>query len=247
MHPVMANANSSFFTQRPSARFIVPHAPLGERWLLVVHTALTAAFPIIRRRGFDLRNSAENTITNELENVLMNDLLNRGIVEGFDKQFFGRVTRGSEVENYNGEKISKKPDLLFHLQRENVLWDRRQDAIFAECKPVDRDHSLSRNYCAVGTDRAGVERFVIGDYAWAMHEAMIIGYVRDGFRIDPHLVDCLAEPKRHKSLGSPTKPISIFSSREGPQPLHRTRHDRRFKWSGTGPLCTSILAHPLWP
>ncbi|MGP8200299.1 MAG: hypothetical protein ACLQU4_12440 [Limisphaerales bacterium] len=141
--------------------------------MLVAHAAVAAAFIIIRKQGFDLRNAGENAITNQLEGVLRNDLLNRGTVEGFDRRFFGPVTRGSEVENYNGEKISKKPDLVFHLQRENALWDQRQDAIFAECKPVDRDHSLSANYCAVGTDRVGVERFVIGDYAWAIHIAPI--------------------------------------------------------------------------
>jgi len=43
---------------------------------------------------------------------------------------------------------------------------------------------------------------------------MMIGYVRDGFRIDPHLVDSLADPKRHKSLGSPTRPASILSGCE---------------------------------
>jgi len=242
----MPDADSSFFTRRPAARFIVPHAPLGERWLLIVHAAVAAAFPIIRKRGFDLKNAGENAITNKLEDVLMNDLLNRGTVEGFDRLFFGPVSRGSEVENYTGEKISKKPDLVFHLQRENALWDRRQDAIFAECKPVDRTHSLSTNYCAIGTDRVGVERFVIGDYAWAMHEAMMICYVRDDFRIDPHLVDTLADSKRHKSLGSPTKPKSVLSSSEGAESLHETRHERLFRWKETGQLATSITIYHSW-
>ncbi len=242
----MPDADSSFFTQRPAARFIVPHAPLGERWFLVVHAAVTAAFPIIRHRGLDVRNAGENTITNELENVLMNDILNRGIVEGFDKQFFGPVTRGSEVENYNGEKIGMKPDLLFHLQRESVLWDRRQDAIFAECKPVDRGHSLTQNYCAVGTDRAGVQRFVIGDYAWAMREAMMIGYVRDGIRIDPHLVDSLADSERHQLLGSPTRPTCVFSGCGGAEPLHRTCHERLFTWKETGEPATAIAIYHSW-
>jgi hypothetical protein len=117
---------------------------------------LTAAFVIIRGRGFDLRNAGENAITNKLEDVLMNDILNLGTVDGFDRQFFGPVTRGSEVENYDGKKISKKPDLVFHLQRENAVWDRRQDAIFAECKPVDKSHPLSGHYCAVDKDCTGI-------------------------------------------------------------------------------------------
>jgi hypothetical protein len=242
----MPGADSSFFTRRPAARFAIPHDPLGERWLLVTHAAVTVAFHIIRKRGFDLRNAGENAITNKLEDVLRNDLLNRGSVGGFDRNFFSLVTRGSEVENYNGEKISKKPDLVFHLQRENALWDLRQDALIAECKPVDRDHSLSANYCGVGTDRVGVERFVIGDYAWAMHEAMMIGYVRDGFQIHPHLAKSLADPQRHKSLGDPTVPEPVPSGCEGKEALYRTRHLRRFPWKETGQSATPIMLYHSW-
>jgi hypothetical protein len=241
----MAGTNSNFFTRRPTTRFVVPHAALGERWLLVVHAAVTAAFTLIRRRGFDLRNAGENAITNKLEDVLRNDLLNRGTVEGFDRLFFGPVTRGSEVENYNGEKTSKKPDLIFHLQRENVLWDQRQDALFTECKPVDRAHSLAANYCAVGTDRAGVQRFVIGDYAWAMQEAMLIGYVRDAFKVHPHLAASLADPQRHKSLGSPTPPVSLLPHSEGAKSLYHTRHQRLFTWLN-GQAATEITLYHSW-
>ena len=241
----MGEITSNFFTQQPVARFVVPHAPLGERWLLVVHAAVTAAFVIVRQRGFDLRNAGENAITNELEGVLMNDLLNHGIVEGFDNLFFGPVTRGSEVENYNGKKISKKPDLVFHLHRENTLWDQRQDALFTECKPVDKDHSLATNYCAVGTDRVGVERFIIGDYAWAMQEAMLIGYVREAFGIHPHLAESLADPKRHKSLGSPTRPQPLSLKSDGNKPLYQTRHQRLFTWMN-GQAATEITLYHSW-
>lgn len=242
----MPDTDSNIFTRRPTARFTVPHAPLGERWLLVAHSAITAAFVIIRERGFDLRNAGENSITNKLEDILMNDLLNRGTVGGFDKTFFCRITRGSEVENFSGQKISKKPDLLFHLQRENSLWDMRQDALFAECKPVDRDHSLSANYCGVGTDRVGVERFVIGDYAWAMHEALMVGYVRDGFHIHPHLAECLADSARHKSLGEPSPPEPVLLGCEGTEPLHQTRHLRRFVWKENGQPATPISLYHSW-
>lgn len=241
----MAGADSSFFTQRPTTRFTMPHEPLGERWLLVVHAAVTAAFVIIREHGFDLRKAGENAITNKLEEVLRNDLLNRGTVEGFDKQFFGPVTRGSEVENYNGQKISKKPDLVFHLQRENILWDQRQDALFAECKPVDKDHSLNANYCAVGTDRTGIERFVIGDYAWAMEEAFMIGYVRDDFAVHPHLAAALQDKARRSKLGNPTSPVSIGLMIGGGDPpvLYQTIHQRSFIWRNGQPATPIAVGH----
>lgn len=243
---MMPRSGSNPFTQRSAERFTVPHAELDVRWLLVVHTAITEAFTRIRARGFDLRNAGENAITNELEDVLRNDLLNRRVVDGFDTDFFSVVTRGSEVENYNGEKISKKPDLVFHLRRENICWDQRQDALFAECKPVDRDHSLTTNYSAVGTDRVGVERFVIGDYAWAMQDALMIGYARDGFRIHPHLAESLADAKRHESLGSPTSPTPVPSSITGGEAFHQTFHQRRFIWRQNGRPATPITIYHSW-
>jgi len=243
---MIRSVSSNLFTQRSAERFTVPHAALDVRWLLVVHTAVTEAFTFIQARGFDLLNAGENAITNQIEDVLRNDLLNRHIVDGFDTNFFTVVTRGSEVENYNGEKISKKPDLVFHLRRENICWDQRQDALFAECKPVDRNHSLTANYCATGTDRVGVERFVIGDYAWAMQEALMIGYVRDGFRIHPHLADSLADPNRHEGLGSPTSPTPVPSSSRGGESLHQSVHQRRFIWKQTGLPATPITIYHSW-
>jgi hypothetical protein len=79
-----------------------------------------------------------------------------------------------------------------------------------------------------------------------MQEAMMIGYVRDGFRIDPHLVDSLADPKRHKSLGSPTRPVSIISGSESTEPLYQTRHERLFTWKETGKLATTIALYHSW-
>lgn len=245
----MRAANSSFFTQRSASRYVVPHTRLGERWMLVIHAAVTAAFQRLRGLDdFDLRAASENAVSNKLEEILRNDLMNSGTVEGFDKLFFGPVTRGSEIENFSGLKISKKPDLVFHLQRENSLWDLRQDAVFAECKPVDRAHSLATNYCATGTDRVGVERFVIGDYAWAMHEAFMIGFVRDNFLIHPHLAESLAVSQRHTLLGSPTVPTPILSSADTPQSerLHRTDHLRNFTWKENGEKATSIALYHSW-
>ena len=242
----MPATDFSFFTRRPAARFTVPHDPVDVRWLLLAHLAVTRAFEIIRAERYALSSALENDITIKLENVLNNQVLNRGEVEGFDKGFFGKVRR-VDIVNFDGTKKSKKPDLCFDLQRENRIdWDQLQDAIFAECKPVDKSHSLNAHYCAVGKDCTGIERFIIGDYAWAMNEAIMIGYVRDGFRINPHLVDSLADPKRHKSLGSPTRPVSISSGGDGTERLHQTRHKRLFPWKETGELATSITLYHSW-
>ena len=238
--------SSSFFTQAQQ-KFQVPHDPVGVRWILVVHGAITMAFSILRGRDYGLRTAEEDEITNELENVLRNELLRKDVQCSLDPDFFRDVTRGSEVENYSGEKINKKPDLVFHLQRENRLWDRRQDALFAECKPVDKNHRLASNYCAVDSNRSGIERFVIGNYAWAMEEALMIGYVRDQFKVHPDLENALGIEVKKEKLGNPTElvAIEVVTSNDEANTIYFTTHERSFLWRN-GKNATPITVFHSW-
>lgn len=239
--------SSSFFT-RPSLRHTVPHGRIGERLVLVAHLAITRAFELIREEKLPLASASENEITIKLENVLDNQVLNQGEVEGFDKNFFGKVRR-VEVVNFDGSKQSKKPDLCFDLQRENRIdWDQLQDALFAECKPVDKNHPLNGHYCAVNKDCSGIERFVIGDYAWAMEEALMIGYVRNGITIHPHLANSLKDKTRRSKLGNPTPLVSINESTCGDisSVLYRTTHQRSFIWTNNDQQATPIDLFHSW-
>lgn len=236
--------NPRFFT-RPTPRYKVPHDRIGVRWVLVTHLAITRAFEMIREEGFPLGEALENDITIKLENVLNNRVLNRGEVAGFDKGFFGKVRR-VEMVNFDGTKKSKKPDLCFDLQRENrVDWDQLQDALFAECKPVDKKHLLKDHYCAVGKDCTGIERFIIGDYAWAMEEALMIGYVRNGYLVHPHLAESLQDKTRNHRLGSPTPVEAIETRTRGGSAtvLYHTTHQRAFPWQTGGPATEIVIYH----
>jgi hypothetical protein len=239
---------SSFvFSRPPSARYQVPHERVSNRLLLAVHLAVSRAFEIVRADGFSLGSAVENQITEKLEDALENRVRNRGEVECFDSNWFAGVSRGSEVVNYNGEKISKKPDLVFKLRREHrIEWDQRQDAIFAECKPVDVKHKLKDHYCAIRKDCTGIERFIIGDYAWAMQEAFMIAYVRDGFQITRHLANALAIPSTRTGLGRPT-PLScvIEPASKDCQGLYLTTHQRLFSWPN-GSSATPIDLYHSW-
>ena len=62
-----------------------------------------------------------------------------------------------------------------------------QNGLFVECKPVDAAHPPGGDYCD-----AGLIRFVNGDYAWAMQESLMVGYVRDGRTIKSHLHPAIA-------------------------------------------------------
>ncbi len=233
-----------FFTQR-QAPIELPFPPVDVRYLLIVHACIARAFAMMRARGDDLAHTAENAITNELEQILRNDLADaRGDVY-LDPDFFVLVTRGSAVENHNAEKIGKQPDLVFHLRRPEVLGDKRQDALFAECKPIDNNHSLGGHYCAVGKSTSGVERFVVGDYAWAMQEALMVGYVRHGFAVEPHLTRALTAPAKRQGLGNPTKPTQVQSLCSDEPRLYRTRHERAFVWRN-GRKATPIEVYHSW-
>lgn len=189
----------------------------------------------------------ENDVTIKLEKVLNNKVLNRNEVEGFDKTFFGKVRR-VEVVNFDGTRKSKKPDLCFDLQRETrVDWDQLQDALFAECKPVDKKHPLNGHYCAVGKDCTGIERFVVGDYAWAMEQALMIGYVRDGLSVHPHLADALSNETRKAKLGSPTaiQAINTTTSTNLAAVIYHTTHHRNFQWHD-GRQATPIILYHSW-
>lgn len=237
---------SALVFSRPPPRYRVPHDRVGIRLIIAAHLAVTRAFEIIRQETKSLAVAQENQITELLEDVLENRIRNRGLVESFDTGSFGSVSRGSEVVNYNGTKISKKPDLIFKLRREHRAdWDQRQDALFAECKPVDKNHKLKDHYCAVAKDCTGIERFVIGDYAWAMEEALMIGYVRDGLQINPHLEKVLQDPIRRLGLGNPTMLETTVLSRPDGRAcdIHQTTHQRAFSWASGEPATPIILFH----
>ena len=202
---------------------------------------------MMRSDGFTFSSALENDVTEKLEDMLENRIRNRDEIEGFDSLFFGKVTRANEVVNFDGTKKSKKPDLVFALRRENRTdWDQRQDALFAECKPVDKKHKLSAHYCAVGTAYVGIERFIIGHYAWAMEEGLMIGYVQDGLTVLPHLADALIHPEIHKKLGSPECPAAVAENNlSSGKPLYHTRHQRLFCWQ-QGPKATPIDLYHSW-
>ena len=62
----------------------------------------------------------------------------------------------------------------------------------------------------------------------------MIAYVRDGFRIHPHLAASLSDATRHESLGSPTSPKPVSLSSRGEESLHLSVHQRLFIWKQNG-------------
>jgi len=82
---------------------------------------------------------------------------------------------------------------------------------------------------------------------WAMEEAFMIGYVRDGMRIVPDLAKALREPSRRIKLGEPDELVPVESSNppQGVHVLHRSRYLRLFSWKNGRPA-TPIDVYHSW-
>jgi len=152
-----------------------PHPPVRRAIFLTVEEAMRVAWERIHnepRKQFDPATAQEANFTAELHEVLRDELLEEESVPGFSKLIFQDVTR-PEVKNFDGKKVSKRPDMLVKLvDRGNVK--PTQDGIFVECKLMDASAESKRLYCD-----HGITRFTDGDYARAMTEAMMLAYSRE--------------------------------------------------------------------
>ena len=231
-----------FFVHAPDYR--LPHPQIPLRLILVAHLAFTKAFELLRAQppiGFALSTAKEDEITIEIYRVLEDWLLGTGAVAGFDRRRFRNV-RAPEIPNFDGTHPAKKPDLVaFLVEREHLSVRPSQDALFAECKPVDDAHPIGKHYCD-----GVIQRFVNGEYAWAMQEGMMIAYVRGGRTINTHLAPVLASENRQAALGSPRAP-AVVSAAIG-EPLQFTIHQRSFPWPGRqGKACEIQIFHSWHP
>lgn len=230
-----------FFVADPDYQLPHPHIPL--RLILVMHRALTRAFELLRSHppvALLLSTAKEDEITLELYRILEDRFLGAGVVAGFDRRRFRNLVRAPEVPNYDGTHPAKKPDLVaFLLKRDHLSVRSSQDALFAECKPVDGVHPIAKHYC-----EGGIQRFVNGDYGWAMQEGMMIAYVRGSRTINTHLAPVLASPNQQSALGAPCAPELVPTDVGSGEPLQFTLHQRLFSWPGRhGKACQIQIFH----
>ena len=215
----------------------LPHPAIDDAILVIAHDAICCAISLLRGSGFSVGTAHEDQITRQLHWILEDRLRQTGEVAGFDERVFRKVWRGPEVTNFNGNRPAKKPDLVFELVRDDSLVLSSQDALFVECKIVGNSHPVTTAYC-----NDGLSRFIDGDYAWAMQEGMMLGYVRHGFTLAANLSPVLAREPYHARLGRPS-PLQIVpksAAHQAAEALHITVHNRDFHWPhGQGP------AHPI--
>lgn len=157
------------------------------------------------------------------------------------------MSRQSQIANFDLTKLTKAPDLCFKLRigdKANYRGLSEYDALFVECKPVDATHAAGSRYCD-----DGLVRFVVGDYAWAMQEGMMIAYARDRRTITDHLIPAMTKADRSISLATEQLPQLLTAHKEevaGADRIHVSVHRRNFKWLDDKGPATNITLYHLW-
>lgn len=232
----------------PPDEYELPHPPIPLPEILLIRRVLLEAFAVLRACQYNLAGALEDQVTASLCNVIEDRLRQTGEVSGFSQRTYESVRRQGHFANYDSKKYSKAPDLCFRLRRYDheprpVL--SQHEALFIECKPVDDTHSAGSAYCD-----AGLCRFVEGDYAWAMEQAMMIGYARNGRTIATHLIPAMRETERVRALLTEQFPEPVTAAGAAAvvdaEAVHVSRHRREFPWPDGKGTATSITIFHLW-
>lgn len=113
----------------------------------------------------------EDKITNQLLKELRY-IRRNGDIASFSPEVFGMPTRDSKIESLDGQSIDQMPDItIYPTNPREIVTDETQDALFYECKVLDRSRNLNQYR------KDGIERYLDGRYAWAMSHASMIAYV----------------------------------------------------------------------
>ncbi|MDA8429213.1 MAG: hypothetical protein M0T70_08145 [Geobacteraceae bacterium] len=124
------------------------------------------------------------------------------------------------------------PDIFFDLKREKAPVLSDQDGLFVECKPVDSKHPVSSCYCQMG-----LIRFVNGDYAWAMQDALMVGYVTGHYSFEK------LESVLNKNDSANLK--TNYHSEIVPS-IYRSNHNRELELPESFGLACQISVTHLW-
>lgn len=222
----------------------LPHPPIPLAIFLIAEEAISIAWQRLKKVDaiqFDLNSATEDEITHELYEILYDEIFCKGIVDGFDEEHFLVVAREAKLRNFSGENLDKMPDLLIGVAGREQMFRRSQDWLYIECKPIDSNHSVGVHYGS-----KGISRFICGDYAWAIPNALMVGYANPSYTIDPKLTETLQRRKKEfEVITSPTIcPYSPASTDS--EPVYYTCHRRTFAYLETGQKAPPIELRHLW-
>ena len=235
---------SGLMTSGQATAFSAFPAKIPVFLLATVQNTLSAAWRILLQAveadEFSICGATEDEITERLH-LILGELHAAGddVVRGLSQ--FETSVREGNLRNFDGEHLDRQPDLTFrplrgHIQTGNTV----PTAIFIECKPIDSAHPVAGTYC-----RAGLSRFVEGDYAWAVDRAMMLAYVRNICTLPEGLSSCLANAGLAAAMNLRGH-LEVMSPTAAGDMVCQSRHDRTFCLPGGGEPVGLITVHHLW-
>jgi len=223
-----------FFTH--GIEYTLPHPQIPQRIVLILCKVIKRAWQLLSKMppsNFILQSANEDTITQVLVEIIENRLRKSGDVNGFNCALFGKVTRDQKIPNFDKKHRDKMPDIFFDLKRDKLPILSNQDGLFVECKPVDRGHPILSCYC-----QKGLIRFVNGDYAWAMQDALMVGYVKGNYSFGK-LASVLDGNKSAVLKTTNHSAVDEYA-------IYRSNHNREFEWPESRGLACPISVVHLW-
>ena len=225
-------ASAAFPAQIPVFLLVVVQNTLSTAWRILLEAVEAGEFSICA--------ATEDEITERLH-LILGELHATGddAVRGLSQ--FETSTREGNLRNFNGDHLDRQPDLTFrplrgHIQTRNTV----PTAIFIECKPIDSAHPVASTYC-----RAGLIRFVKGDYAWGVDRAMMLAYVRNICTLPDGLSSCLAKTGLAVEMNLQGDLETIQPTAAG-DAVCQSKHDRNFFLTGASKPVGLITVHHLW-
>ncbi|WP_146022012.1 MULTISPECIES: hypothetical protein [unclassified Pseudomonas] len=228
--------------QRPTA--ISRPLAISPSLLAVVQNVLSMAWRVLMDEvqvgAFSLCSATEDEITERLQFIL-GDLHAADDAPDLGFLLFETPVREGNLRNYNGESLDRQPDLAFRPLRGHIKTTNSVPAaIFVECKPIDSAHPVKGTYC-----RAGLIRFVKGDYSWAVDRALMVGYVRNICQLPGGLSTCFDDislvSELHLGGALEALPSTVFGDA-----VCQSKHDRFFLLEGGSSAAGVIAVHHLW-
>lgn len=151
-----------------------PHPPFDQVIMRVVVKALRMAWAPIsmeERSSLPGMERPEVRLNSEMSKEI--DALRRsGNLPGFNSDVFDTVVVDAAIEDYAGNRVSSSPDITIRLRNTRpAVANPMVDAIFIECKRIRQGSNLGNYY------RTGMSRFLDGQYAWAVSQGVMVGYV----------------------------------------------------------------------
>jgi hypothetical protein len=186
-------------TRRRAARLPYDDPFSKSERLAIVDALHLATSRIVAAKEIDYATADEPEITSKLV-IELNAMLDEEppAIEAFTSLNVETITNSGRLCSFNEAHIEKQPDLVFRPRGKRPPGVQRDYCgLFVECKIVDVGHPMGA-YCG-----DGLQRFIEGQYAWAMRYGMMLGYARGAYRLPKQLTTHLADYPRYGTVSMP--------------------------------------------